>query len=173
MPCCKADNFNWCKEEVVYEDTNGNFYCVFHAPKKEKRQSLESFNNLVFKKIIDEKATSGFCDLSGTVFEENISFTQFDRTHCLPRISFSGAVFNGNADFSSSVFVGDANFYGAVFNKVAGFSHVIFKGDADFSGVLFKEKANFSFTELRGDFYFISTSHTIFFITKLGVGRHA
>jgi len=53
MPCCKAEEYTWCKDlpVVSYKEIEGNEYCVFHAPKGQKGISLEEFNELVFERI--------------------------------------------------------------------------------------------------------------------------
>lgn len=95
MPCCKAEEYKWCKDEPVvnYKDDEGRGFCVFHAPQGKKRIPLEEFNTLVFTAIDSARETKEVCNLSGTVFEGDISFNQYGEENPLPRISFFGCKF--------------------------------------------------------------------------------
>jgi hypothetical protein len=157
MPCCKAEEYIWCKDlpVVSYMDTEGNEYCVFHAPKGLKGISLEEFNKLVFERIDSAKKGREHIDLGGTIFEGYISFNEFNKDNPLYDISFCKATFNDVAGFSGATFNDVANFIGTTFNeraifiaaafsKVANFSTATFNDEANFTGAVFSKGANFS-----------------------------
>lgn len=165
MPCCKAENYLWCRDlPVVYKDIEGRVYCIFHAPYKiktgEKEIPVEEFNNLVFERIKEVKDKGKSCDLSGTVLEGDISFDEFNEDNPLPEISFYEAIFSGNADFSETVFNGQVGFLGTTFSKAAFFQRAAFSKNAVFSEVIettHTEETSFSKTMLttfseRADF---------------------
>lgn len=159
MSCCKAAKYRWCEnEEVVFHDYgNGKDYCVFHAPIGKKGVGQEKFNQLVFKHIdavIDNnKENSGqeICDLSGTIFEWDIDFSNYGEKNPLPRIDFMNAIFKCGADFEFAVFKGKADFAFAVFEGKAYFDSAVFKGGAYFSDAAFKGKANFENAVFKGE----------------------
>lgn len=150
MPCCKAEKYGWCKDLPVikYKDEEGKEFCVFHAPKGKKEIPLEEFNELVFKEINKAKSEGKSCHLSGTVFEGNIYFGQFDKNNSLPDISFRDATFTGKADFFGTKF------------KSADFSGVKFNGEVDFSGATFIGKTNFAWANFNKKARFIGTKFT-------------
>ncbi len=147
MPCCKA--YDWCKDAPIvdYKDEHDNEYCVFHAPAGKKGIPLKEFNRMVFdeinnvKALPEEELTGKLCDLSGTVFEDNIDFSLFE----FPSIVFSKARFK------------KVNFGYATFSKIAGFSEAIFSEKADFRGAEFSERADFRRAEFSETADFSST----------------
>ena len=145
MPCCKAEEYGgWCNGLDSY-DVEGKQYCVFHAPKLGVGvTTAEEFNELVYARIIRAKHISEPCNLSGTVFKGDISFSRFDKDNPLPEVNFSYAEFSGVAYFSGAQFGGRANFRGARFSgEVYLFDNTQFSGGVDFSGALFSGKASF------------------------------
>lgn len=185
MPCCKAENYLWCRDlPVVYKDIEGRVYCIFHAPYKiktgEKEIPVEEFNNLVFERINEAKKKNEPCNLSGTIFERDISFNQFNKDNPLPAIDFERVTFSGETDFINVAFSEDANFFGAEFIGEANFQDSEFKGRAFFftakfsKGVIFTEaiffeEAVFQFSTFDRDVYFRDTTfskRTNFWITK-------
>ena len=173
MTCCKCEEFDWeDPQERIYTDSDGNDYCLFHAPAEEKGRSVEAFNERVFARIqavIDSKDKEIWCDLSGTIFPGDISFYEFGKESPLPAISFESAAFSGDARFKSTAFSDEANFssaafsgyaslYSAAFSGNASFSSAAFSGYADFSFAAFSGKANFSSAAFSGNANFSSAA---------------
>lgn len=152
MSCCYRDGKGWCKNlDRVYTDADGKDYCVFHAPQGEKRVLLEKFNERVFERIREAQRQDEPCDLSGTVFEGNITFSQFDENNPLPEIEFSKAQFKGDAEFTNVHFSDDARFFHTKFSRDAYFKAVLFSGDISFRGVQFSGNASFTFAQFNKD----------------------
>ena len=114
---------------------------------------------------------NGQANFSRTTFESNISFvssifnkkSNFSRSDFNPdksvEVEFSGAIFNEEVDFISTVFQGpnfnntifkgDANFTGGCeFNDITTFHSAEFRGSADFSEVEFMDASDFRHTKL-------------------------
>lgn len=172
MGCCKCEQefVGWADPQPVVfaEPSDGQEYCVFHAPKDEKRKALgseekytvEEFNVLVFARIaaVQERVKAGEagakCDLRRTVFPGEIGFGRYGQDNPLPRISFRaatfsssawfrGATFSGEAVFRGATFIGDAWFYKATFSGAAGFGGATFSGEARFIEATFSGGAGF------------------------------
>ncbi len=123
-----AEKNGWCKYlPLVDYREKWKHYCVFHAPQGKKGIPVKDFNELIFKRI-KETNENELCDLSGTIFEGDISF-QFNK---VPKISFKEATFNGMTDFA-----------GVHFSKGVSFNRVNFKGKTHFLGAQFSGKINF------------------------------
>jgi uncharacterized protein YjbI with pentapeptide repeats len=156
MPCYKAKKYKWCKdlptifESMTTDEEGPKLYCIFHAPQGRKGKKLEEFNELVFKRIYEAKRENKSCDLSGTIFEGNISFSLFHEDKPLPPINFKESKFYGIADFSDATFSGKANFSNTIFISRASFLRAIFNEEVDFSNAEFKEEANFSDAIFKG-----------------------
>lgn len=151
MPCCKAQEYHWCKDlEPVkgYKDDKGNEYCVFHAPQGQKGMSVEYFNSEIFRRLNGALEKGQECDLSGTVFEGEIDFSLLNEKKELPAISFYAATFSEKAKFLGVTFK-EALFSMASF-KEAEFARVLFTERAEFSRVSFTERANFSGARFNG-----------------------
>jgi uncharacterized protein YjbI with pentapeptide repeats len=147
----------WCKDIPVvdYKDEEGNEYCVFHAPRGKKGISVKEFNTLIFKKI--SEATEGkICNLSGTVFEGDITFGGLHEK-ILPSIDFTSAVFSGKTAFSRVTFREEAKFPYAKFIEESDFFGVRFFGNTNFAIAEFSEMANFTSTEFREEANFLKT----------------
>jgi hypothetical protein len=161
MGCCKASEYdNWCAGvEIVHTDNAGKEYCLFHAPVDCKgEQTAETFNASVFERIDRAKAAGKACDLSGTVFEWNISFEQYNADNPLPAISFDVATFSGDAGFYDATFSGYAWFHSATFKGYAGFHSATFSGDAGFHSATFSGDAVFESATFSGDAGFHSAT---------------
>ena len=170
MICCKCLEFEWNDpQEPVHTDGEGKEYCLFHAPAKHKGMSVEAFNEKVYERIraIDPES-SNTCDFSGTIFPDDISFSEFTTDSPLPRISFracqfdgcpwfDSATFSGSASFSSATFSGDASFYSATFSGMADFDSATFSGDASFSLATFSGRASFVSATFSGASFSLAT----------------
>lgn len=140
-----AKTYEWCKDLPVvdYKNEEGHEYCVFHAPQGKKEVSVEKFNELIFEEINKAKRFGILCDLEGTIFEGDISFTQFDKNNPLPEISFFKTTFNGEVDFEGVTFNGVADLARAEFSGWADFSDATFNEITDFSDAIFVEYGSF------------------------------
>lgn len=173
MPCCYEGDrlFKWCDYlKTVYTDAEGKDYCVFHAPQGNKGVSLAEFNELVFARIREAKEEKELpnlpegtykiikepCDLSGTIFEDYIDFSQFDKDNPLPDIALSHAQFSGDAFFGGTQFSGDADFWEARFSGYASFAKTQFNGNTSFMGAQFSGYAFFCEAQFSGDANFNS-----------------
>jgi uncharacterized protein YjbI with pentapeptide repeats len=147
---CSA-GYDWCKNYPIVYKNQEEEYCIFHAPNGYKKVSLEKFNELVFNEIEKAEKENKKCDLSGIIFEGDISFK--DKKIKIP-ISLSYAIFNGKVNFSRAIFNENVNFYrvrfkdsplfiGTEFNKEVIFTWSIFETDAYFLGVMFNGKVEF------------------------------
>jgi uncharacterized protein YjbI with pentapeptide repeats len=163
--CVKEKEHGWCKGEHTYRAENGGFYCIFHLPKGSAEKNSPSLKQKVFQKIEDAKAKDERCNLSGTIFNDDMSFTLFNKDNPLPETDFKRAVFCGEVDFKEAVFEGpvtfefarfegDAYFNSAVFKKKADFSCTVFKGGGYFGYGQFAEKANFAEITFEGEAFF-------------------
>ncbi len=182
MPCCKAKDYEWCKDlgVVDYKDGEGNEYCVFHAPAGEKGVSLDEFNQMAFERINQKKRVDKMCDLSGTVFEGPIDFTQLNEKKELPAIIFDGATFSEKADFMGAKFK-EAYFSGATFKeayfdgatfKEAYFLRAEFSEKADFGGATFSEEAHFSGATFKEAYFDWATfTGEVYFTGKTFIGH--
>lgn len=141
------DPWDWCKllpYPLVYKAKDRTEYCVFHAPEGKKGVSKDEFNKIVYEEINRSKSENRSCELSGTIFEGDIDFSQYNENNQLPLINFTKARFNGKVDFSGTVFSNDANFFGAIFIDDADFIGAKFKGKAYFFDAEFFKMADFS-----------------------------
>lgn len=167
MPCCKAGDYKWCEDLPVvdYKDEEGNEYCVFHAPKGKKNITIQEFNKLVFDKIEKAKKDNAKCDLSATIFEGPIKFSQFNEDNPLPAINFNGAKFEEVADFIGTSFggltdfswahLGPVNFYKAKFDLMVVFFFTQFSSGAEFRWAKFNDVAVFSLTRFYSETQFL------------------
>ncbi len=139
-----AEKYGWCKDlPLVDYREKGKHYCVFHTPQGKKGILVKEFNELIFKRI-KETNENELRDLSGTIFEGDISFSsQFDKDKPLPEISFFDAIFSGEASFSGTIFNKNVNFQEARFDKNIYFFETIFKREVNFSYATFSHNAFF------------------------------
>lgn len=151
-----ADKFKWCKNvhsNLLHEyGEEGREYCIFHAPKGQKKVRPDFFNSEIYRLITSAIRNNRACELLGTIFEGDISFEKYHQNNPLPVIDFSNAEFHGNVSFN-----------GVMFDKLVSFNHTIFWGDVDFTVATFNEKALFNFTKFNeAETY----SHAMSMITK-------
>ncbi|MGE4265593.1 MAG: pentapeptide repeat-containing protein [Desulfovibrio sp.] len=164
--CCKCVEHHWEDEppmEVVFFDkAEEKGYCVFHAPKDEKRNALGSvvryteteFNNRVFARINDviklvKGGKAAKCTLSGTVFPGAIGFYGYNNSKSLPDIDLSRATFWGEVTFFRTTFSGEANFNKATFNNGARLAFSTFGGQADFRNATSKSDGSVQMLEIE------------------------
>ena len=157
MGCCKCEEFrkpwistSWEDEtenpllDVIWEDADGNGYCIFHAPSESpEKQDVEEFNQLVYERIREAKEEGRECILSGVVFPGDIYFSCFGKDNPLPECGFASAHFEGWADFESAHFKERANFRSAHFERGAYFQSAHFEGWASFQSAHFEGVAYF------------------------------
>ncbi len=166
---CRVESHGWGDmEPIVYVNpATKQEYCIFHAPKEEKRKSLDSnelltleeFNAKVHARIYgvikhnsECRSEKGHrtCELSDTIFPGDISFREFDKDNPLPHISFLrvtfcnvvnfwGTTFSSGAIFTSAKFVNTAFFCDAKFYGKASFAHATFEHIEKLRGVHFNE----------------------------------
>lgn len=143
MPCINT-GYDWCRHlHTAYRDGDKE-YCIFHAPQGRKGLSTEQFNEQVFKRIASTPQGEE-CNLSGTVFDEYISFNGKE----LPPIDFRGARFDGNAYFGKTHFNGLTSFEDVQFIGWAHFRNAKFDA-ADFIGVHFSREVDFQDAQFSG-----------------------
>ncbi|HPT19671.1 MAG TPA: pentapeptide repeat-containing protein [Methanothrix sp.] len=92
-------------------------------------------------------------DLRGCVFEENASFI---KSRFMGEFRLAGAVFLKQADFAEAVFGGPATFASARFLKDASFSNAEFDGDAIFLDAGFASDVDFNYAKFMRIGYFES-----------------
>jgi uncharacterized protein YjbI with pentapeptide repeats len=167
MPCCKAEKFKWCRDLDTATSDDKKEYCIFHAPKNYEGVSfdIEKFNDLVFEKIDEAKKSVHKCDLSGTIFEGPISFTQYNKENPLPFIDFHEVTFISDVDFRHVAFSEEARFDKAHFKERVSFWQVNFQGRVSFSeanfldnafwgGTRFDQETTFQLSNFRGGAHF-------------------
>lgn len=164
MSCCLAGKnvSEWCRAyPIVFTESNGNEYCIFHAPIHGKRDtngqllSVEEFNKRIYERIDRAKEERESCDLSGTIFPGDISFRGYNSRNPLPTVSFQDTEFNREAVFQGVTFSGEADFRFARFSGTANFVGAKFSRNADFSGAAFSGTAVFRKAEFSGVVNFI------------------
>ncbi|MDH4227915.1 MAG: pentapeptide repeat-containing protein [Deltaproteobacteria bacterium] len=157
----------WCENEpLVFTDSNGDMYCIFHAPPTKKGTSKDKFNKLVLTKVQEALRWNKSCDLSYTVFEWDIAFEKR-----LPNLNFSKAVFEGMVVSSEAIFEKSVSFVGAQFKGGSFFSTAEFREVAKFSGCIFEDVASFESVKFSKDTYFNGTKFSgdaLFRNTKFG-----
>lgn len=159
MSCVLAPKFIWCKDlPTVYKDEEGESYCLFHAPAGKKGVSADEFKKAVKDKITLECGEKSSFDLSGAVFEGELSFSEFDKDNPLCDAKFSKALFVDNVDFAHVTFDGKADFSGTVFKSNAYFSKALFKGVATFEGAVFDKDVIYDKAKFLEKAYFFDTN---------------
>lgn len=128
VPCYKQKEYgDWCQGEETLRAENTGYYCIFHLPKGVNEKGSAVLKTRVFQRINDAKVSGKACNLSGTVFNDDISFSQFNKDGPMPEVDFSYAVFHGQADFRGVVFEGMTSFGWATVEKDAYFNSAFFK----------------------------------------------
>ena len=173
-PCCMAkESGDWCHDvdTKLLLVHGGKTYCIFHAPAECQEKLNQWEDDLVYARINKAKKDDTPCDLRGTVFPQEISFSQYDKEHPLPAMdlcyatftghaNFLGATFSGDADFGVACFAGDARFNDATFTASANFAGTPFNGGADFMCATFTGIANFEGAAFLRDTYFNRSKFT-------------
>jgi len=155
MKTCKYEAFHEgevCKNQV--NASNGEEYCIFHAPKDKKGISVEEFNKLILEKIKHEDFS-----FEGYIFPGDIDFRKveflvdanFDAAQFSGKAIFAHAKFSRGARFYRAQFSGDASFTDAQFSENASFRDAQFSWDANFCKTQFSGKAHFYKTQFSGD----------------------
>jgi hypothetical protein len=169
MPCCKADEFGWCRKVEVVPRTHGNKYCVFHSPVEDKKMELKQFNKEIFSRIDSAIKSNKKCDLSGTIFMGDIDFSRYNEANPFPEINlcnssfysrakFSNTVFSKKASFIKATFAGDTDFKGAIFAGDTDFTETTFDEDTNFSNATFEDDVNFLMAKFNSDVFFEITT---------------
>jgi len=136
-----------CQEqEPFYKEHEGNRYCVFHFPGREK--STE-FKQALQGKLVKKDFNFSF---RGMWFPDLWSFFEF---HFDKDADFSYAVFKGPVNFRKAVFSARANFTEATFDAKVDFAGATFKAEVDFELTTFGEEADFSTATFKGDLEFV------------------
>lgn len=133
--CCKCEEYHWGLDLKPCYSEDGRHYCIFHTPQHapvRRDESGDIVTRSLFKKrlfehiMLSKSKKKNVCNLKGCIFYWDISFQEFDDDNMLPNISFSNAVFCGDAVFCGTCFAGVASFHSCVFKKKADFSQCIF-----------------------------------------------
>jgi len=148
MPCCRAAKFKWCKDLDTITSYDGKEYCVFHSPKGREgiSKDAEKFNELVFERIEAAKKLRQKCDLSGTIFEGPIAFSQYNKESPLPSINFHDVTFVSDVDFRYVSFIGETDFDRVHFKAGVTFWYADFRGRVSFSEAKFYKYASWGGT---------------------------
>jgi len=129
-------------------------YCIFHASAEEKTEKE-------FKKALKEYLKEIEKENKGYNFKKFIFIRRIDFTNVIFKneyVSFWGATFEGDADFSGAVFIGCSIFFDSTFNGNVRFISTDFQGYADFREATFNGNVNFYHATFEGDAYFQKTS---------------
>ena len=164
---------NVCVNELpLNKYTDGNYYCLFHLPTKDKdifkfNEILQSRLNLIRNQIdetedLDEKentleltkARLALGDEHVFKFGNGADDSYQQRK---PTYDFSYVFFPSLANFIDYEFKARVNFSSTTFSEAAHFSLGKFTKYADFGSAKFLEGANFSSTIFKDDASFIST----------------
>lgn len=123
-----------CDESGLYQGVGDLSYCVFHSFSSDK---APEFREALRRRL--DRGGAELLDFSGVWFPEDVSFSNRHFTH--KRVLFTGATFNGAADFSDAKFEGRAYFTDATFEAGANFQMTTFKERVYFSGARFHKAA--------------------------------
>ncbi len=159
LRCSAGYKYLWCQDLTPsLKDKEGNNLCIFHAPKGEKGGvSIEAFNSLLFERMVLAHENGHLCDLSGTIFEGNISFTKFFKEHPDCSFNLQDAVFSGDTDFSDIDFTEEVDFSKAHFCGTVNFVRTHFRKSAPFNGATFDEESFFSEASFSSKAHFFDT----------------
>jgi hypothetical protein len=100
---CEKYGWNDPQRALYTDPKDGKSYCLFHAPADQKKMSVDNFNLRVgqrIKRINDLNNKEITCDLRGTIFPGEISFSGV----ILPQISFESARFTERVFFEEATF---------------------------------------------------------------------
>jgi len=135
-------------------------YCIFHASAEEKTE--EEFKKALKKyieKIKENNLDYNFIDF---LFIGNINFKEDLNINIFKSAFFSGAIFEGDVNFTGINFDGDAYFIGTIFKGKTFFTEVTFEGSSVFIKTTFNGDANFTTTTFNGEVDFKSTNFESF-----------
>ncbi|HQU81713.1 MAG TPA: pentapeptide repeat-containing protein [Pyrinomonadaceae bacterium] len=151
----------------------GNYYCLFHLPTKEK--DVAKFEEIFQARLekIDKQCAE--IDVEFPNDEEkqgeakrhrNIDYdfcyiwfpsdVRLSDRQFSEYTNFSSATFNANANFGSATFSAIANFNSTIFNAYADFGLATFNKEADFGLATFNRETNFGSTTFNEDANFNS-----------------
>ncbi|MHC1752882.1 pentapeptide repeat-containing protein [Humidesulfovibrio sp.] len=167
--CCKCKEHGWrCEEsrKIVYEDTRGNKYCLFHAPPDEKKDNQgrplnrDNFNTAFFDlvKKKSEENRDALCHLTGIVFHGDIDFGKHYSKEIVPKMNLDHSFFTGKVSFCG-LGIKEASFNNARFEETANFSHVLFNSQASFHSAVFHKRVDFSNSEFCEGGMFIAAEY--------------
>jgi uncharacterized protein YjbI with pentapeptide repeats len=154
MACCLSDKYNgWCSALESRPAHDGNEYCIFHTPENEKWLSPVDFNQFFYDYIRPKIANNEPCSLHGSIFPSYASFIHFDENAPFAGADFRFCTF-GEACFCGSVFNEGADFSGATFNGVANFDYAIFRKSSFFCETQFNNVARLKGSTFHGSALF-------------------
>lgn len=160
MGCCKCEEHKWDDPQPTqYMDGAGKRYCLFHAPKDEKKMTAENFNTQIFTSIYNTTRNNNTvqkknCDLTGVIFSGDISFAAFNYDNPLPSVYFSNCTFCGRVDFDEAAFGGITKFANTEFLEHVDFDRAQFTNETDFDTAKFMAQATFEQTRFLSDVNF-------------------
>nr|WP_321513165.1 pentapeptide repeat-containing protein [uncultured Pseudodesulfovibrio sp.] len=163
MVCSTGKKYDgWCAEEEIVHWDLARSYCIYHAPSKPS--GADKFEDALFSKI---KSTpeGDTCDLRGTIFPHDISFSflkelppmDLSSAEFHGEVSFKGVTFKGRANFQGASFFKKANFRGVTFNQRSTLNRVFFSGLVDFKKATFQSGADFWNATFSDDVLFVQT----------------
>jgi uncharacterized protein YjbI with pentapeptide repeats len=149
---------NLCNGLAAYKHIDGNYYCIFHLPDKDKdQQEFREASINVITKI--QKQIDNLKDLPDDKKESAKAKIKYDfryvRFPCAfgfrgrkveVEMNFSHATFFDVADFMKTEFLSYANFDSVTFHKIAYFIFAKFKANAYFFSAKFLGETNFKYT---------------------------
>lgn len=165
---------NVCFNEEIVKHTDGEHYCLFHLPTKDK--DIGKFEEIFKARLtaVEEKLTaiedlpeteqeasrkSIIYDFRYIYFPSEVDFSKYK---FLTAANFKSATFTSDADFNSVSFASIANFNSVSFVSIADFNSVNFASTADFSSVNFGSDTFFNSVNFGSDTDFSSTSFASF-----------
>lgn len=131
-----------CQDLPIKYEFEGNWYCVLHLPKDEKRTNT-NFNQIFEKRLETQENAFRY-----VYFPHIVKLTAHTFNN---NADFSKATFSQYADFMQAKFSLDADFSKATFSQIAFFSDAVFTHRAFFRESIFFQEAAFSgtsFTEI-------------------------
>ena len=135
-------------------------YCVFHASAEEKTE--EEFKHALNEYIQKIKKEDKVYNFYKFVFIGYINFKEDLNINIFKNAFFSGAIFEGDVNFTRINFDGDAYFIGTIFKGKTFFIGVTFEGSSVFIKTAFNGDANFTTTTFNGEADFKSTNFESF-----------
>jgi hypothetical protein len=131
---CKDEYRSACAGEPFFRRVEEKEYCVLHYPGNDK---VDAFAE-AFRRKTEQ---TGDLDFQGVWFPGETDFTRFKFVES----DFTGAVFNGKANFYRATFSEGAYFSGARFNEEANFGGARFKEGVNFGDCAFEKAIDFNY----------------------------